>query len=111
MKLIRAQGFTCSSLAQSRFTGPLGRAAEPEWATSFTQDMAVSRTCPQAASEKCEELMLKEAAWTAKFIRRQREEEAEELCGDRFRPFSPDMPHELQQMPACMLRFRMNMTF
>ena len=25
----------------------------------------------------CEELMLKEAAWTAKFIRRQREEEAE----------------------------------
>ena len=26
-----------------------------------------------------QELMLKEAAWTAKFIRRQREEEAEEI--------------------------------
>ena len=47
-----------------------------------------SLTCfGHKASYRCygvwQELMLKEAAWTAKFIRRQREEEAEEwvLCG------------------------------
>ena len=52
------------------------------WGTSCTLGMAASRTqlkCTQKTvlDLHWKELMLKEAAWTAKFIRRQREEEAE----------------------------------
>ena len=59
-----------------------------EWGTSCTRGMAASRTpCKQSRARTSlsdlEELMLKEAAWTAKFIRRQREEEAEAGRGEK----------------------------
>ena len=63
--------------------------AESKWVTSSTQDTDAFRygflvliSCKfdrERFTLGCQELMLKEAAWTAKFIRRQREEEAEEL--------------------------------